>query len=446
MHSRKEQDWLYRLISPFTWAIFSISVFLVSFFFPPFTYEKYTSDPYYGYLNLNSALFTGLSLMAMLAGWWTFQKIAPPVRLDREIQSQSYAPVTMVDLAIGLILLMANIAFTVVVYRQGGFQQLMSINQSSEQAAAYFESIVEAADSNGLGSLMQLSAIVIPWFFWLRVQAVQSGSGTDKLLASGLFAVILISYAFPMFLLGRRNVILLPLFGVFLVWFLGQVKYGKANPVKFVTFLVTLGICAISLFMVIELVRIGFLSGEGGLNDMLTRFIGYLVAPYNLQGAMLDGALTFPGEGKGYYWMSWFWRAPVLQHIIVAEDVIGTIPPYGVEARCDALEANGFERHFTALPIFANSYVDFGWFGIFPFLFYGFAGAFTWKRFREGTVDGIVLYTMFAYSVLEWRANILFPAPYMGVAIVLLIVLGIGRWFLTASRHRQQLLHRPQAR
>ncbi|MEZ6046467.1 MAG: hypothetical protein R3C11_13025 [Planctomycetaceae bacterium] len=64
------------------------------------------------------------------------------------------------------------------------------------------------------------------------------------------------------------------------------------------------------------------------------------------------------------------------------------------------------------------------------------------KRFREGTVDGCCSATMFAYSVLEWRGNIMFPAPYMGVALVFLGILGIGRWSLKTTRFKQQTLQR----
>ncbi|QDU82257.1 hypothetical protein Pla110_40120 [Polystyrenella longa] len=446
MQTRSEQTWIYWLVSPFVWASFSIVIFLVSFFFPPITYNQYIEDPCFGYYNWNSAQFTGLCLLAMLAGWWFFQKISSPVYYRKTLTPSNRSPVTMADLAVGLILLAANIGFLAMLFRSGALSQLQNIGKSQAETAAFYEELMNTLDANGLGSLMQISAIVIPWFYWLRVQSIQNGSGKGKLIASGLFWTVLVSYLFPLLILGRRNVILLPLFGVFLVWFLGQVKYGKVNPYKFAFSLIVLGASAFSLFFIVELIRFGFLSGERGMNEMATRIIGYLVAPYNLQGAMIDGALEFPGAGKGYYWTSWIWKFPLLQHVFVAEDILGAIPPFGVQARCDVLAANGFKRHFTSLPIFANSFVDFGWLGTLPFLLYGFLGALTWKRFREGTVDGILLYTMFAYSVLEWRGNIMFPAPYMGIALVFLAILGIGRWSLNTSRYHYELLYQPYTR
>ncbi|MEZ6046465.1 MAG: hypothetical protein R3C11_13015 [Planctomycetaceae bacterium] len=187
MHTRTEQTWLYWLISPFVWAIFSIGIFLVSFFFPPFTYQVYIHDPYYGYLNWNSAAFTGLCILAMLFGWWVFNKIAPKVKYDSPQDTLSRSPVTLVDLFVGMILLSANIIFLAVIIKSGGLQKFQTIGQSTEAMAAYYEEILASVDASGLGSLMQISAIVIPWFYWLRIQASQAGSGSGKLIASGLF-------------------------------------------------------------------------------------------------------------------------------------------------------------------------------------------------------------------------------------------------------------------
>ncbi|MAT16184.1 MAG: hypothetical protein CMJ46_13050 [Planctomyces sp.] len=446
MHSSTEQRWLYWLISPVAWASFSITIFIISFFFPPFTFERYIHEPYHGFLNWWSALYTTLCLVACVFGWWFFTRVAPPVRYEPRNQFEAYSPVTLVDLGVGMVLFMANLAFTYGIWKEGAFQQLANIGQSSEEAAAFFEEVIATADEKGLGSLLQLSGLIIPWFYWLRIQAIQSGSGTDRLVASGLFCAVFVSYLFPLMLLGKRNSVLIPCFGIFLVWFMSRVKYGKVNPVKFALILIVFGVSVFAMFFMVEVIRNGILAGEKDLSELWTRVIGYMIAPYNQQGAMIMGDLEFPGGGKGYYWTLWFWKIPVLQHFMDAEAILGTVPPYGVYERCDVLEANGFIPHFTALSIFANSFVDFGWFGIAPFLAYGFVGAFTWKRFREGTVDGIVLYTMFAYSVLEWRGNLLFPPPYFGVALIVLTALGMGRWILRTARFNHKRMYSSAAR
>ncbi|QDU82255.1 hypothetical protein Pla110_40100 [Polystyrenella longa] len=437
MQTRTENSWLYVFISPVMWASFSILIFLFSFFFPPFTYQKYIDDPYFGFMNWSSLFFTVTCLLSLLVGWYMFQWLSPPVRHEIRKEWNSDSPVTLIDMAVGVLLLIANLRFLLFTFESGVIYEFPNVGQTPEESAIFYEELLEAVDANGLGSLMQLSAIIIPWFFWLRVQAIERGSSTGRLVASLLFWAIVITYIIPLFVLGRRNVILRPMFGVFLVWYMGQIKYGKASLVKFVTILGTMAMAAVSLFIFVELVREGLLSGGGQLDDMITRLLGYFVAPYNLQAAMMDGALDWPGSGKGYYWNAWFWNFPILKNFFVAQDFLGTLPPYGVEDRCNALENDGFVRHFTALPIFANSYVDFGWFGMLPFIPYGFIGALTWKRFREGTLDGVLFYTMFAYSVLEWRANIFFPAPFMGLAIVFLGILAIGRWLFQSARYRQ---------
>ncbi|MEZ6046466.1 MAG: hypothetical protein R3C11_13020 [Planctomycetaceae bacterium] len=61
--------------------------------------------------------------------------------------------------------------------------------------------------------------------------------------------------------------------------------------------------------------------------DEIHRLTGYLVAPYNLQGAMIDACLD----------LSWRWQRilldqlvleiPPLQHVIVAEDIIEKFLP-----------------------------------------------------------------------------------------------------------------------
>ena len=148
---------------------------------------------------------------------------------------------------------------------------------------------------------------------------------------------------------------------------------------------IAFGLC---LFVVVWLARTGSLSGELDTHELAVETVGYCIAPYNQQAALIDGAMVFEGMGKGYNWTQWFWKFPILQNQIDPRDYLGTIPPYGVYERLEAMTANGFEPRFTALSAFGNSYVDFGWLGFLPFVPYGFVGAWMWAAFQVGSTGG----------------------------------------------------------
>jgi hypothetical protein len=336
----------------------------------------------------------------------------------------------------GMLLLIGNLYVLRVIQQSGLFSSFAETIRGDAEFGLHFESTIEALDPANLSSISLASVAFLPWLYHVSLNARGRLRTYEGLVLKALFWCLFLTYAATVAPLGRRKELLRPILGLFLVWFLHQCYSGRMTRSRVTAILSAFMAFGLGLFVIVWLARTGGLSGDLDTRELATETVGYVIAPYNQQAALIDGALVCEGTGKGYNWTQWFWKFPVLQNLINPEDYLGTLPPYGVFARLEALRANGFEPRFTALSAFGNSFVDFGWMGFLPFLLYGFAGAWMWRQFVAGRPAGIIIYPMFAYSILEWRANLLFPPPYLGQILFIVVVVIIGRNCELALRRR----------
>lgn len=420
-------------ISPTFWMVPSMMLFCVCLVFPPSVYQDLLGDRDFIFLNVRALAFTGLCVLSVLAGMVLFRRLVPT---GASRGSMEHAPPLLTDLAMGVLLLVGNLYVLRVIQQSGLFSSFAETIRGDAAFGVHFESTIEALDPANLSSISLASVAFLPWLYHVSLNARGRLRVYEGLVLRILFWSLFLTYAATVAPLGRRNELLRPILGLFLVWFLHQCYRGRMTPRRVTAILSAFMAFGLALFVGVWMARSGGLSGEVDTRELATETVGYVIGPYNQQAALIDGALVFEGMGKGYNWTQWFWKFPVLQNLINPEDYLGTLPPYGVFTRLEALRANGFEPRFTALSAFGNSFVDFGWFGFLPFLPYGFVGAWLWRRFVAGRPAGIIIYPMFAYSILEWRANLLFPPPYLGQLVFIVVLVVIGRSCELALRRR----------
>lgn len=422
-----------RWIGPGFWMVPSLALIFVSLIYPPTWYTDALGDTNFVFLNARTFAFTLLCVLSIIAGMLAVRRIAPPgpLRYDpRESEPM------LTDVAMSVALLLGNLYVLRIIQQSGLFSSFLETARGNAHFGRHFEATLQTLEPAGVSSISLASVAFLPWLYHVRLSARNRITLRDKILLAGLFWSLFLTYAATVAPLGRRNELLRPILGVFLVWFFHQCVRGTMTRKRILAVLTAFLAFGVSLFSVVWIARTGGFSNEVDANEFSTEIIGYSIAPYNQQAAIIDGAMKVPGTGKGYNWSQWLWKFPVLQNYIDAEEVLGELPPYGVYERRDLLEANGFEPRFTALSAFGNSFVDFGWLGFVPFLAYGAIGACTWMSFLRGRPMGIILYPIFAYSILEWRANLLFPPRYLGQILIILAAVAIGRRCERAMRRR----------
>ena len=423
-------------ISPFFWMIPSLTLFFICVVFPPQIYTEFLGDKDYIYMNPRAVAFTFLCVASVLLGMGAFHKLFPePNKLHGNQNLPPLQP-CLTDLGLGTVLLCGNFYILSVLWKSGLLASAADTLQGNSEFGSHFETTIETLDPANLSSVSLASVAFLPWLYHLSLNSRGKLVPRDSLILTGLFWGLFLTYAATVAPLGRRNELLRPILGVFLVWFLHRCQQGRMTHKLVMMILGGFILFGLTLFVGVWLARSGGISGPVDTEEFYTETIGYCIGPYNQQAALIDGVLIFPGTGKGFNWCQWFWKFPILQNFMDAEAILGELPPYGVYDRLDTLKANGFEPRFTALSAFGNSYVDFQWFGFLPFLLYGFIGAFVWRQFVAGKPAGLIIYPMFAYSILEWRANLLFPPRYMGQILIILTATIVGRSCEQALRRK----------
>jgi hypothetical protein len=420
-------------ISPLFWMVPSLTLFCVCLVFPPMIYTDLIGDQDFVFLNWRTFVFTALCVMSVLAGMAAFSRVAPPSKPEGSLDD---APPLLTDIAMGVVLVMGNLYVLRVIQQSGLFSSFFETVRGDADFSIHYYATIETLDPANLASISLASVAFLPWLYHVRLNARGRLKTHESLVLVAVFWGLFLSYAATVAPLGRRHELLRPIMGVFLVWFLHQCLRGRMTRTRLLAIFSAFVACGLGLFVIVWLGRTGGMSGNIDTLDLWTQLVGYLIGPYNQQAALIDGTLVFEGTGKGYNWSQWFWKFPILQNFLVPEDFLGALPPYGVYERLEVLEANGFERRFTALSAFGNSFVDFRWLGFLPFIPYGFVGAWIWRQFATGRPAGVIIYPMFAYSILEWRANLLFPPPYFVQILLIVLAVVIGRHCELALRRR----------
>lgn len=413
-----------RWISPDFWMLPSLALIAVCLVFPPSWYTELLGDKNFIFLNVRAFAFSLLCVLSIIAGMLAVHRLAPAGELH--FNPRRSEPM-LTDVAIGVALLLGNFYVLRIIQQHGLFNSFLETARGDSHFGTHFEATLDALGPANVASISLASVAFLPWLYHVRLSTWNRITLRDRVLLAVLFWGLFLTYAATVAPLGRRNELLRPMLSLFLVWFFHQCLRQNMTRRRVLTVLTAFLAFGIGLFSIVWVARTGGLAGEVDGDEFSTEMVGYTIAPYNQQAAIIDGAIVVPGSGKGYNWTQWLWKFPVLQNIVDEEAILGELPPYGVYERRDLLETNGFEPRFTALSAFGNSFVDFGWLGFLPFLIYGAVGAYAWRSFLQGKPLGIILYPIFAYSLLEWRANLLFPPRYLGQILIILAAVVIGR-------------------
>jgi hypothetical protein len=90
----------------------------------------------------------------------------------------------------------------------------------------------------------------------------------------------------------------------------------------------------------------------------------------------------------------------------------------------------------TALPTFACSFVDFGWFGVFPFFAMGLISVQLWRSMLAQKLAGLIFYPLCAYQFVAWHSDIIFPSVVMSYGLLFYLAVAGAMWIERSPSRR----------
>ncbi len=409
------------LAHPLLWAFLGAILFFVAWSIPASAYERYFEDRNYLFLDLPTFLFTSGCVTATLVGLYmgmTGNFASGQVRSISQSPLEG-APLTTIGLFV--VLAMMNLSSVALFLKVGG---LGAFRTALSGQGDFIHTLNQQSEEGGLSGklwihLIAMSSVLLP-VLWVIAR-----NHRPRSMVRWLFWLFVGTYLLAAIFGGKRNFIARPLFGVmliYLVWPSYKLTLSRA-----------LTVCggALAVMILVFVAASAVRDDVRGIEDATSIMARYMLAPYNTEALLVNEHLTWPGERTGGYWFEWFWDFPIFDRIFgladIREDFLGEAPPLGATDRGPLLGEHGVTAS-TNITAFGASYVDFGWMGILPFFLVGWIGGILWKRFLLGTIAGLLFYPQFAYSMIEWRSNIIFPGNLTDLALVALLLIGTAVW------------------
>jgi|GEM_PF-4278555 len=417
-----------KMISLETWILVGSSIFLVCWLFPPGLYERLVGDANYLFCDSRTLLFNLTAIALFFYGAVLTRQYTTAGDLTAD--GPNLPTVSNTEWLFGGFLLLIQGVCLLLLLQHGVLRQWLAVSSGQLNYGDLYNGSASRETNPLIGVVIVVTPYFLPWVYWLWLSN-QKPRGLSLLLWSLTATYLLIALA-----IAKRNYIARPLFGMILVHALYAAYRGHWTAREITKLFAKTAMMMAIVFVSLQIFR----SGSSSAEKMTGDFTRYIVGTYNSQAMIQNDVMKYEGGGTGYYWTAWIWNFPVLRDILPLEEwreeFFGVAAPYGSSERGSLVRFHGVTGT-TALSTFGNSYVDFGWLGVFPFAISGAIAAFTWQRFCQGELLGVVLYPLIAYSVIDWRGNLSFPGVAFGAVLVLLLVLKGGRALEAAALRRR---------
>ena len=413
------------LAHPLVWMAAGTIVFLAAWTFPPRLYERMFAVSSAMYLDPTSFAFTMSCIVILLAGIWcglggTFRTAQPRLLVGTDLDQTPWTGNGLL-----LLLTVGNLASCAIFIRTGGLGVIRAALQGQEALDRGMRDMIDQS-----GGQLWLTAIVLSSVFAPAGYQMYRSRHRHP-VTRPLFVLFILTYVIAALLASRRNYIARPLFGILLVWLVWP-PVRRMTRRKALLAVAGAGLLMFFVFAVFSILR----RGLDMTSDVLVDAVRYLITPYNTQSLILHDVVRMPGAGTAYYWTEWLWQFPVIGDVFdmteLREGIFGEKALTGFRERSPILIDQGIETG-TAIPAFACSWVDLGWFGVAPFFIVGLVCASCWKGFLRGSAVSLILYPAIAYSFVEWRANLTFPSVMTSYALIVVGMIVVGR-FLEVGR------------
>ncbi len=407
-----------RLASPFIWVAAGSFVFFAAWLFPSKWYTDIYRDENFIFFDVKSFVYCSLCIAATIAGLNTSLYRKSRIGITA-VPVSPLSDASLTELMLILVCLLLTLGSLAVLYTNGAIGAFgAAVSSTGEGMSQEFRHVGD--------DMAKWETLMVPVSFVFPLLYFSARSSVAKSRNRIFFYLLVALYVLVAIITTKRNFLVRPAFScllVFLVW--PSMRRFSIN--KGIVVSASAALICLMMFVILAIVRFG----ADGMTSSVFEVGRYLITPYNTASLVINDVVRMPGSRTGYYSTQFIWQFPIISEQMglesIRESLFGDRPLHGALERGPLLKSYGITTG-TAIPAFACSYIDFWWLGILPFFASGILCGLAWRSFLLGRVTGLCFYPVIAYSFLEWRGNLLFPPPTLGVFLAVYLVVVFCRF------------------
>ena len=401
--------------SPYMMALLSYTVFLLAWMFPGPVYTAFLHEPdLLCFDPLTFAYFTAC-LIAFLLGVYSADyfrgKPQPAAEVSIAVRDPLFyllMPLTTATIFCGLFVKEASAHINFVALLQSQQAQVIKAAQVSGQAYT----------GKLLYSIPLLTGTV--WWALYRSGEVRL-EGIDRWVFRAVFTCAIVVGIVAFCSGADRGNQLIFIVGAIVVSlyrrFLGKgMSFGR---------LLITGAMSAGVVLTVFL-ALAYMRGISTVNSLTASFMGYSIASYNRQAALLGGQMTYTYHGTGVYLAPYLLDRAKLNSILPIAQFMGWptfIDVWHSEFR--SVAAAGLNPTYIWSGEFGYLYSDLGWGALVYLFLVGIMVGYAWSRFKAGGSIALMVYPFTTSWILLWVSSMsLFDHPLvelLEVGIVLML-------------------------
>ena len=417
-YSGRENKSLEWAISPYGAAVFSSVIFLLAWLLPPWMYAAGLDEPDYIWLDPLSFLLFASCAVAFVLGVRlcdTKAGFQPGSPLPANAHAAPYIALPLV-LAIAFELF----AFILIVKQEPGIIAAVLSGAGRNVKSDIGEMVLPA----GISAAWAGSLAVMYWA--VHAYLTLNNQRGKKIVSRVLAVYVGISLALPIVAVSRNQLMMIVV-GLMVIGAAHRVRKRRKNAGTG-----KLLILAIVAFAAIFL-GIGLIRGTSR-DEMLGAFYGYTISGYNRMAAIIHHQVPYLDAGNGDHMFNGILQNRTVNSLIPFQSMYNLPDPLDVWLDdFAAVGSAGLWPSYTFASCFGFIFIDAGWWTPAVVFLTGMFSGFIWRRFKQGTTLGVVVYPVVFFSALMWFGTnmLIHMNTIMAILIAAALVLyGIPYWYL----------------
>lgn len=387
--------------TPITFAVLSAVFGFVAYAIPESTYEYYLNET--KYVNGDVLLYVTLCVFGYVLGYRLLpSKMTLGIHVGN-IQNWVLRDSLKKIIILLLILIIAANIYSILYFfsRINFFDFLQLYSQGRFVSGGIYRIYSESVA--GFSWLVVAAPPVLAVSYWINWR---HGERIIPLLI--LNSALILSLIRPL-LRGDRGVLIGLAISLVLLRLYYLYKNNKLTPKGMILSCIALLIGGLFLFVVVQISRTG--EQENYIDYTLFQLMGYYVASFNRLGfEMIHGGPIPPSNG--FYAFGAVADFPIINKLLPLSQWLESLTGYNfaevTERTFEMWLPTGLNPNFNVITAFGYIYLDFGWFGILYFLFYGWFTKLVINSLRKETLFGVAMYGPVIWGVMEWRGKLEF--------------------------------------
>lgn len=354
--------------------------------FPSEIYQTIIDEPYFAHLNSEMFVYVSSALAMMYVGWLVAEPSSAPITPHISVPTRPQQPPQTVLTVLRYLTLVMPFVYLLRICLTPEVQEALAVDMPMNE-------IRDLVRDMSVNYLIQVAIVTNILCFYLTKPEQKLSS-----LLNWLGCLITISC---LLLTMQRSLLMPYLLTIAVAYYQGHKLMSPLRALAIGALALLLGLC---LFSVIALLR-----QQEGLG-LFQGIVGYTIASYNRLALMLQGQLTLPDSGTGFYTLQWLFYPPVIRELLPIHELTSTVlglplPELRLDnyyAQFDAIADTPLADVFIWTTFFGAVYSDYGWLSLVIYLFYGAASQMAYVYMKKGNFLAILLYCYSYATALLW--------------------------------------------